>query len=58
MNDKEKPEPEASKETEQDRIQQVREQIKNSKYFINRTQPGKGIAIIGGGQHRKGVEEQ
>jgi hypothetical protein len=58
MKDEEKPESTEPKQTAEERIQQVREHIRNSKIFINKTQPGKGIAIIGGEWHRKGAEEQ
>ena len=56
MTDEQNLEPKPLEQSEQDRIQQVKEQIKNSKYFINRTQSGKGIAIIGGERHRKDAE--
>ena len=36
------------KQTEKERIKAVRERIKNSKIFLDKTQPGKGTAIIGG----------
>ena len=48
MKDEEKPESNEPKQTEEERIQQVLERIRNSKTFINKTQPGKGTAIIGG----------
>jgi hypothetical protein len=52
MKDEEKPESTEPKQPEAERRKQVREDIKNSKYFINRTQPGKGTAIIGGVRQR------
>jgi hypothetical protein len=48
MKDEEKPESTEPKLTEEERLRQVRERIRNSKTFINKTQPGKGTAIIGG----------
>jgi hypothetical protein len=58
MNGEKRPESAEPKQTAEERLKQVREDIKNSKYFINRTQPGNGIAIIGGTWHRKDPEEQ
>ena len=46
MKDEEKYNEQRQKEKE--RIKQVRERIRNSEIFVVKTQPGKGIAIIGG----------
>jgi hypothetical protein len=35
------------KQTEEERIKQVRERIRNSEIFVDITQSGKGIAIVG-----------
>jgi hypothetical protein len=48
MKDEEKHQSTEPKQTEEERINAARERIKNSKTFIDCTQPGKGVAIIGG----------
>jgi hypothetical protein len=48
MKDEEKSESTEPKLTEEERLEQVRERIRILKTFINKTQPGKGTAIIGG----------
>ncbi len=39
------------KQTEIGRIKAVRDRIRNSKIFIDKTELGKGTAIVGGGIH-------
>jgi len=45
------------KQTEEERIEQVRERIRNSEIFIDKTQPGAGTAIIGGMGRRSDHED-
>jgi hypothetical protein len=58
MSDQEKLDPNDPKQAEENRIKEARERIKNSETFIVCTQPGKGVAIIGGVRHRSGINEQ
>ena len=48
LKDDEKQESTEPKQPEEERIKAANEWIKNSKTFIDCTQPGKGVAIIGG----------
>jgi hypothetical protein len=48
IKDEEKQQSTQPKQTEAERIRAARGRIKNSKTFIDCTQPGKGVAIIGG----------
>jgi hypothetical protein len=57
MRNEESSEPKDPKLTEEERRKQVRERIKNSKTFIDRTQPGAGTAIIGGVERRSEDED-
>ena len=58
MSDEEKLEPNDPKQAEGKRIKEARERIRNSETFIVCTQPGKGVAIIGGVRHRSDTKEQ
>ncbi len=37
-----------TEQSEEERLREVREWIRKSKTFVDMTEPGKGIAIIGG----------
>jgi hypothetical protein len=58
MSDEEKLEPNDPKQADEERLKEARERIKNSETFIVCTQPGKGVAIIGGMRHRSDINEQ
>ena len=46
------------KQTEEERIKQVRERIRNSEIFVDQTQSGKGIAIVGGMQKNSDTKDE